>query len=129
MTGGPPPARDPKDLRAGYVHIRRGTAAYRGALRWKPDIAPVWSCVHDHLTAMSAKACAETEKARRVAGRREVFTLLHCERCGEHGGTAWWDDVPGGEQLSCPRCGVPLERLKLAVVGREAAVDEGKRPR
>lgn len=113
------------DLIAGYVHVRRGTSAYKGALRATPKSAPRWTCACApvHLTAEKARACAEAELERRTQGAGQVFTLLHCGPCSEAVGSSWWDDVPG--LAACPRCGVPLERLKLAVTGRGPAVDPG----
>jgi len=120
------------DLIAGYKVIeypRHATAAYRGVLRRTPGSRPSWSCScpSPHLSPVTARGCAERELERRGQGSREVFTLLHCKRCAEGGGSSWWDDVPGEEGLKCPRCGVPLERLKLVVVGSAPAVDGGNR--
>lgn len=115
------------DLIAGYTHVQRGRAAYRGALRATPKSAPRWTCACApvHLTAEKARACAAAELERRVQGGQDVLTLLHCRPCAEGGGSAWWEDVPAAESLACPRCGAPLRRLKLVVVGSAPAVDEG----
>jgi hypothetical protein len=106
-------------LIAGFTHVQRGTAHYRGVLRVTPKAVPSWTCpcVPSHLTAEAAVRCARSELERRQQGGRQVFVLLHCERCSEAGGSCWWDDVPG-RSLPCPRCGVPLLRLKLAVLER-----------
>ena len=108
---------DPAELTAGYREVQlRAGRGYQGVLRRTPGSKPVWTCRHDsHLSAVSAKSCAQAELTRRVQGKGAVFTLLHCRRCTEGGGSAWWDDVPGAGSLACPRCGVPLERLKLVV--------------
>lgn len=112
-------------LVAGFAHIRRGTARYRGALRVTAKAVPAWTCGHDHMTPESARLCADAELERRSQGGREVIVLLHCGRCAGGGASSWWDDVPGEEKLACPRCGVLLRRLKLVVVGGGTAVDEG----
>lgn len=120
------------ELTPGYKVVsypRHATAAYRGVLRRTPGSKPSWSCTcpSPHLSPVTARKCAVSELERRGQGGREVFTLLHCERCREGGASSWWDDVPGGEELACPRCGVPLRRLKLVVVGSVPAVDGGNR--
>jgi hypothetical protein len=105
------------DLVAGYAHRRRGVSSYVGVLKQDRKSAPVWACTHDHLTTVKAAQCAEAELERRAQGGREVFELLHCTPCSK-----WWSPEeagttpPGGTE--CPRCGVPLEMLKLAVLER-----------
>jgi hypothetical protein len=112
------------DLIAGYALVRPGKAGYRGVLRRTPKSPPSWTCPHnDHLVPRSARLCAEAEREQRAQGEGQVFTLLHCKPCSEGGGSSWWDDAAG--PVACPRCGVPLLRLKLAVVGSAPAVDEG----
>jgi hypothetical protein len=109
-------------LIAGFTHVQRGRSAYRGALRVTPKSVPRWTCAcaPDHLTAAGAVKCAEAELERRGQGGREVFTLLRCKPCDR-----WLADGPG--PVACPWCSVPLERVKLAVLGRGAAVDPGRR--
>lgn len=99
-------------LIAGFTHVQRGTAAYRGALRVTPSAVPAWTCpcAPVHLTAEKARMCADAELARREQGGREVFTLLYCRPCDR-----WW---PAGSAEACPVCTVPLERVKLAVLER-----------
>jgi hypothetical protein len=111
------------ELVAGSASIRAATGGWHGALRPGPRARPVWTCAHVHATPATAKPCAERELERRRQGARAVFTLLHCARCDEGGGSAWWADAPGA--LECPRCSVPLERVKLAVLERGPAVDQG----
>jgi uncharacterized C2H2 Zn-finger protein len=114
------------DLIPGYTLAGPGQRGYRGVLRRTPKSRPSWTCRHDdHLAPRSAKKCAAAERERREQGKGEVFTLLHCRRCAEASASAWWDDVPGEESLACPRCGVPLRRMKLVVVGGDPAVDQG----
>lgn len=118
------------DLAPGYKVIpypRHATAAYRGVLRRTPGSKPAWTCPcpSPHLSPVTARGCAERELERRGQGGKEVFTLLHCARCAEGGGSSWWDDVPDVAELSCPRCGVPLRRMKLVVVNSGSAVDPG----
>lgn len=100
-------------LVAGFVHLRRGAAYYKGALRTAPGRPPVWTCEHTHYSPTPAKLCAEGELYRRGQAGREVFELLHCTPCW-----SWYGNEPG---RLCPRCGVPLERLKLLVLERAAA--------
>jgi hypothetical protein len=112
------------DLTAGYKLAGPRKSSYRGVLRLGRK--QVWACRHDdHLAPRSAKACGEAELEKRTQGQGQVFTLLHCRPCAEAGGSCWWDDVPDVEELACPRCGVPLRRLKLVVVRSGPAVDEG----
>jgi hypothetical protein len=114
---------DPGELTAGYREVQlRAGRGFQGVLRRTPGSKPAWTCRHDdHLSTVSARACAQAELTRRVQGRGEVFTLLHCGRCAEGGGSSWWDDVPDSGPLACPRCGVPLERMKLVVTERGPA--------
>jgi hypothetical protein len=114
---------DADGLVAGYAYRGRGTASYVGVLREDPRSRkkPAWSCPHDHLVATSAVLCADAELDRRVQAGRAVFWLLHCVPCER-----WW---PDGAGPPCPLCGVPLERLKLAVLERGPAVDAGKSTR
>lgn len=107
-----------EDLIPGYVHRRRGTASYRGALREKPKGEPVWTCSDDHLVSSSAVRCAEAEKDRRVEGAKEVMLLLHCEPCNLYFGEEGWEasDLHG----ECPYCSVPLSCVKVAVLERSA---------
>lgn len=104
-------------LLAGYTRHRAGKAEYAGALRRRPGSDPVWecSCRPVHLTAARATACAAAELDRRTQGAREVFTLLRCDPCG-----AWYGEQRG--MTACPRCEVPLEAVKVAVLGRGPAV-------
>jgi hypothetical protein len=107
---------DPKDLLAGFTRAGMG---YRGALRVSSGSTPVWVCRdREHLTPPKAKECAEAERDRRVQAAGVVFSLLHCEPCA-----SWWDDAGG--VTACPRCKVPPERVKVAVVERGPAVDAG----
>jgi len=110
------------DLIAGYASMP-GAGGWHGVLRPGPRSRPVWVCAHVHATPVTAKPCAEAELERRAQGARAVLTLLHCEPCAEDGRSSWWNDVAG--PVACPRCGVPLLRLKLVVVGSAPAVDEG----
>jgi len=104
---------NPADLTAGFAHRSKGTSSYRGALRRESGLVS-WTCKHDHLQPFTAKLCAEGELERRKQGIGVVFELLHCEPCAD-----WWEDARGVS--GCPRCGVPLERVKVAVVSRESA--------
>lgn len=113
------------DLVAGYVGIKGAAGGWHGALRPGPRARPTWTCAHVHASPVTARPCAEAELERRVQGRKEVFRLLRCKPCSEAGASCWWDDVDGDEVPPCPRCGVPLRRLKLMVVGSPGAVDEG----
>jgi hypothetical protein len=107
------------DLIPGFTHRRRGTSSYGGVLRESPrSLRPSWLCVHDHLTAMSATACAVHELENRKQGRQEVFYLLRCEPCQE-----WFDAPEVGGLARCPLCGVPMARLKVIVVERIEPVD------
>lgn len=101
-------------LVAGFVHLRRGAAYYKGALRTAPGRPPVWTCEHTHYSPMPARLCAEGELSRRGQGAREVFELLHCAPCG----TWHRRDV---ETWACPACGVHLQLLKVLVLERSAA--------
>lgn len=108
------------DLVAGYALRRRGTSSYVGTLKAARGSAPAWRCTHDHLTTVKARQCAEAELERRTQGGRQVFELLFCPPCGqwltpEQAGT----HPPGGTE--CPKCGVPLERVRLAVLERGPA--------
>ena len=108
---------DPPELKAGFAHKSKGAGVYVGVLRAYPSARPSWTCSHSHLTPIQADWCSKAELARRTAGEREVFTLLWCEPCG-----SWWTpaQATGGPQdgRSCPRCGVPLEAVKLVVLER-----------
>ncbi len=99
-------------LVAGFTHVRRGTARYRGVLRVTAKAVPAWtcSCRPDHMTPESARLCADTELERRTQGGREVISLRRCEPCDR-----WWPDGPGP---ACPVCSVPSERVKLVVLER-----------
>lgn len=103
---------DPKRLRAGYAQPMRGRAQYSGVLRRTPSLTS-WTCVHDHVTAHSAKRCAEAELTRRLEGAREVFTLLWCGPCRQ-----WWTPDQAGPPGRCLRCDVPAESVKLVVLER-----------
>ena len=107
-----------EDLIPGYMHRRRGTASYRGALRETAKGEPVWSCDHDHLVSSSAVRCAEDEKDRRVQGAKEVMLLLRCEPCDLYFGEQGWhaSDLAG----DCPYCEVPLGCVKVMVLERSA---------
>lgn len=100
-------------LIAGYAHVRRGTAHYKGALRVTPKSVPRWLCEHDHPTPGKARLCADLELDRREQGGREVIALRRCEPCDR-----WW---PDGAGAACPACSVPLARVKLAVLDRRPA--------
>lgn len=104
------------ELVAGYEHVRRGTAAYRGVLRPATGGTPVWRCRCEpvHLNTITARRCAEKELDRRRQGGRQVFELLRCEPCGR-----WFAAVPRAP--ACPVCGVPLQRLKVLVLERGPA--------
>jgi rubrerythrin len=104
----------PEGLIPGYVHASRGRASYRGALRASEKGEPAWTCKDDHLTATSARTCARAEKEQRVQGSKQVFRLLNCKQCER-----WWEDARGASE--CPRCSVPLDRVKVVVVERERA--------
>lgn len=97
-------------LLAGFTHVNRGTADYKGVLRATAKSAPAWTCAHNHLTAEAARRCADFELESRKQGSREVFTLRRCEPCDR-----WHPDGPGS---ACPVCSVPMERVKLAVLER-----------
>lgn len=101
-------------LVAGFVHVRRGAAYYKGALRTAPGRPPAWTCEHTHYTPTVAKLCATGELDRRGQAGREVFELLRCEPCGR-----WFGAVPCPP--ACPACDVPLQRLKVLVLERSAA--------
>jgi hypothetical protein len=101
-------------LVAGYSHIRRGAAGYRGVLRVTPKAVPSWTCRHEHLTTRMAAACAVAELERRENGEKEVFSLLNCTGCAR-----WWTDPGARQPLPCPRCTVLLERVKVQVLERE----------
>lgn len=105
-----------EELTAGYAHRRKGVSSYMGILKAGRKTMPAWTCPHDHITTVKAKACAEAELERRRQGASEVFTLLHCKPCRK-----WWEDID--VDAVCPRCDVPLERVKLAVVSRRSALD------
>jgi hypothetical protein len=111
------------DLIAGYAGVRDHGGGFAGALRATPRSVPCWTCGHRHAAPVTARRCAEAELERRTQGRGQVFTLLHCEPCAEGVGSSWWDDVPG--LAACPRCGVPLQWLKLVVTESGPAVDRG----
>jgi len=106
------------ELIPGYEHVRRGTAAYRGTLRQTPRGAPVWrcGCPAPHLNTITARRCAEQEMERRRQGGRQVLALLRCDPCER-----WYPDDPVPGVTLCPRCGVRLERLKVAVLERGPA--------
>jgi len=106
------------ELQAGFTHLRRGTARYAGVLRADPRARPSWTCPHEHYTAVMARSCAAAEAERRRQGGSEVLALLHCEPCER-----WWKDEPGTRHgpYACPRCSVPLERVKFAVLERGLA--------
>jgi hypothetical protein len=103
-------------LIAGFSSVQRGRAAYRGALRPTAKSLPVWTCTCTpvHLTPGGARECADVELERRKRSAGVVFTLLHCKPCA-----SWRAD--SRLVTSCPRCGVPLERVKLAVLERGPA--------
>lgn len=106
-------------LIAGFTRRPGGIASYAGALRATPQGVPAWVCSgpeHDHLTPPVARRCAEAELERRKQGIREVFDLLNCEPEG-----LWFADARG--VTACPRCSVPLRRVKVAVLERSAVVD------
>jgi hypothetical protein len=114
---------DPTTMVAGYVQAQRGRASYSGVLRNKPKTQIHWTCPDDHVTATSARRCAETELERRLQGRRSVVTLAWCEPC-----RSWWTPAQASGHrepredrllgLGCPRCEVPLEIVKLSVLER-----------
>jgi hypothetical protein len=97
-------------LLAGFTHVNRGTADYKGVLRATPKSAPAWTCTHNHLSAEAARRCADFELESRKQGSREVISLRWCEPCGR-----WW---PDGDAPACPVCSVPMERVKLVVLER-----------
>ena len=102
------------DLAAGFTRAR-GPAGkllpgWQGVLRRTPHSQPSWQCAHQHMASPSAVRCAAAELERRTQGEAEVFTLLRCAPCD-----GW---LPDAGESACPRCGVPLERVKLAVLGR-----------
>jgi hypothetical protein len=116
-------AVDPTTMVAGYVQAQRGRASYSGVLRNKPKTQIHWTCPDDHVTATSARRCAETELERRLQGLRAVVTLAWCEPC-----RTWWTPAQAADLrearedrllgLGCPRCEVPLEIVKLVVLER-----------
>ena len=79
-------------LIAGFAHVQRGTAHYRGVLRVTAKSAPRWycPCVPDHPTPETARKCADAELWRREQGGREVIVLRRCGPCDR-----WWPDGPG----------------------------------
>jgi rubrerythrin len=103
-----------QQLVAGFVHVRRGAAYYKGALRTAPGRPAVWTCEHTHYSPMPAKLCAQGELYRRGQAGREVFELLHCVPC------AAWHGADG-QTWACPACGVPRQRLKVLVLERAPA--------
>jgi hypothetical protein len=104
---------DPASLQPGYAHLRRGTAAYAGALRTDPHAKAEWTCPHSHTAPYTARLCAEGELERRKQAGRAVLTLLNCKVCER-----WWSDSAA---TVCPRCSVPLDRVKAAVLERGPA--------
>ena len=98
---------------------------YLGALRRTRKSDPVWTCQHVHnshsLPAIATR-CALGEEERRQQGRDQVFFLLHCAVCA-----SWWPDARG--VTACLRCGVPMERVKLAVLERLPLEPGGNRSR
>lgn len=107
------------DLLPGFTR-GKGPAVFLGALRRTPKSDPFWTCSHIHSLPAIARRCAEAEADRRQAGREQVFSLLHCGVC-----TAWYPDEPTG--FRCFRCGVPMERVKLAVLERLPLGQAGNR--
>ena len=107
-------------LIAGFAHVQRGTAHYRGVLRVTAKSAPRWycPCVPDHPTPETARKCADAELWRREQGGREVIVLRRCGPCDR-----WWPDGPGA---ACPVCAVPVERVKLVGLERARALDQGQ---
>lgn len=105
-------------LIAGFTHVHRGAANYKGALRATPSAVPAWTCMHSHLSPEAARRCAAFELERREQGGREVVDLLRCEPCDR-----WWPDTDGS--LACPRCSVPLERVTLVVLERSRVLAPG----
>jgi len=105
-------------LIAGFAHVHRGTAHYRGALRVTQKSLPRWtcSCVPDHPTPEAARKCADGELWRREQGGREVVALRRCAPCDR-----WYPDGPGA---ACPECSVPMERVKLVVLERGPVLDQ-----
>jgi hypothetical protein len=99
-------------LIAGYAYRGRGTSSYSGVLRKDAKSDRSWTCKHDHLTAMSARKCAEGELDRRKQAGQEVFTLLRCESCAK------WHDGGDSDGRLCPDCGVPMAQVKVVVVER-----------
>lgn len=95
---------------------------YLGALRRTRKSDPVWTCPHAHAVPAIATRCAVGEEEKRAQGRDQVFFLLHCGAC-----TSWWPDAPGVTR--CAGCGVPMERVKLAVLERLPLVPGGNRSR
>jgi hypothetical protein len=108
-------------LIAGFTHVQRGRAAYRGVLRVTQKSAPAWTCrcPQPHLTAEAARSCADAELYAREQGGREVISLRRCEPCDR-----WWPDGPAS---ACPVCSVPMERVKLVVLERTRVLDQGNR--
>ena len=104
-------------LIAGFAHVQRGSAHYKGALRVTAKSPPRWYCEHDHLTPEAARRCADFELERREQGGRDVIELRRCTPCDR-----WWPDGPG---TACPVCAVPVERVKLVVLERVRALDQG----
>ena len=100
-------------LLAGYTIEKHGTGGYRGALRLRPGGPPVWTCrcKRPHQAVPSAQAHARAELERRRRAGDEVFELLRCDPCG-----SWYQ--AGLATATCPRCAVPLARLKVLVLER-----------
>ena len=104
---------DPASLQPGYAHRKMGVASYAGALRTDPHAKPVWTCDDDHKAPYTARLCAEGELERRKQAGRAVLVLLNCKVC-----ETWWSNSAA---IACPRCSVPLDRVKMAVLERGAA--------
>lgn len=128
---------DPRELTAGYVYPRgKGVTYVAGVLR--DGRREVWRCVtaipghRAHLVPGIAQQCAEAELERRLQGAQAVLWLLHCTPCSLFWDLAWLAEYrPGnppeqdiGHWLArgcCPRCEVPGERVKVAVLERQEA--------
>jgi len=112
---------DPRELLAGYAYPKgKGVTVVAGVLR--AGRTEVWRCTSQpghrpHPAPSLAVRCAEAEAERRRQGAQAVLWLAHCVPCG-----AYWDLGPAGKPGGvCPRCAVPYDRVRVAVLERQEA--------
>jgi hypothetical protein len=127
------PYVDPRELTAGYSYPQgKGVAKVIGVLRDGDRVA--WRCTSRpghrvHAIPSLATRCAQAELERRLQGARDVLWAGQCEPCGVYwdlsrAAAAKMDGEMGMDDASylmrgwCPRCQVPFERVRLAVLER-----------